>query len=87
MGTIAEQQAAAKAEMNRARARYFVLMEALNIFLTNKRNFSKNDAGMEPKEGYEKAFETEETKIKVIREMMQEVSAAEDRARKTLWDI
>ena len=87
MPTIAEKQAEAKAALTQARARYFTLNEALNVFEANKRNFSKSDANIEPKDGYEKAFDAECDKIRIIREMMQEESARQDRALKEIWEV
>ena len=54
-----------------------MLEEALEIFSSRQRCFSKNLNKLEPKEGYEIAWEAEREKCDIVREMMRELMAGE----------
>lgn len=50
-----------------------VLSECLIIFEARARSVSRNLANREPMEGYEKQFDMEQERCRVIRELMREI--------------
>lgn len=54
------------------RERYEVLSECLVMVEAQARRFSKNEAMASPKLGYEKAWDEEQRKARVLREMILE---------------
>ena len=58
---------------DQAMKRYKALGACMTIIEANIRAFSRNQAALEPKEGYEAAFREEQENAACIREMMQEV--------------
>ncbi|MBR4394460.1 MAG: hypothetical protein IKT07_10650 [Oscillospiraceae bacterium] len=64
-----------------------VLSECLVIFEARARSVSKNLANREPMEGYEKQFDADQLRCRVIRELMQDIERGtqlvEEEARET----
>lgn len=58
---------------DQAKRRYQALDACLTVIEANIRAFSRNQASLEPRDGYEAAFEAEKNNAACIREMMQEV--------------
>ena len=52
-----------------------VLSECLIIFEARARSVSKNLANLEPMEGYEKQYELEQLRCRVIRKMMRDMES------------
>ena len=57
----------------KAQRRYQALNACLTVIEANIRAFSRNQGSLEPKKGYEDAWQEEQENAACIREMMQEV--------------
>jgi hypothetical protein len=63
------------AQYKRARERHMVLSECLLMVEAVRRRFSRNEAAMVPKEGYELAFDGEQRRLEVLQELLREERA------------
>lgn len=79
--------AAERARMEDVRRRYTVLSECLTIIMALQRRVSKNEANMEPKEGYERVFDEDRKRADVLRSMMRELRDEEDALRRKEYNV
>lgn len=75
------------ARLAEVRRRYTVLSECLTLMLALQRRMSRNENNLEPKPGYEKAFEEDGKRANVIRSMMQELRDEETTLRIKEYDL